>query len=164
MNTLTIYYDSDVSDNIIYSNATVQAWEIAIRFAFFFVVAVAGIGIRERQRASTARISLLEHTQKLEKQIIEVSEYEPECLFTLHGLSGPVRFTVRHRLSENGSGTRLDVEGEADPGGIGRFMRPLSGVSVCFRRRCGASSPGCLCSAAAGRLRRQRKYAKSRWR
>jgi len=56
---------------------------------------------------------------------VEVSEYEPERLFTLHGLSGPVRFTVRHRLSENGSGTRLDVDAEADPGGIGRFMRPV---------------------------------------
>jgi carbon monoxide dehydrogenase subunit G len=56
---------------------------------------------------------------------VEVTEYEPERLFTLHGLSGPVRFTVRHRLSENGDGTRLDVEAEADPGGIGRFMRPM---------------------------------------
>src|SRR5256885_3630038 len=61
-----------------YSNATVQAWEIAIRFAFFFLVAVAGIAICERQRTSAARISLLEHTQKLEKQIIEVSEYEQQ--------------------------------------------------------------------------------------
>ena len=58
-----------------YSNATVQGWEIAIRFAFFFLVAVAGIAIRERQQTFAARISLLEHTQKLEKQIIEVSEY-----------------------------------------------------------------------------------------
>ena len=56
---------------------------------------------------------------------VEVSEFEPERLFTLHGLSGPVRFTVRHRLSENGAGTKLDVEAEADPGGIGRFMRPV---------------------------------------
>jgi carbon monoxide dehydrogenase subunit G len=56
---------------------------------------------------------------------VEVSEYEPEHLFTLHGLSGPVRFTVRHRLSVNGAGTRLDIEAEADPGGIGRFMRPV---------------------------------------
>jgi carbon monoxide dehydrogenase subunit G len=56
---------------------------------------------------------------------VEVSEYEPEHLFTLHGLSGPVRFTVHHRLSENGAGTRLDVQAEADPGGIGRFMRPM---------------------------------------
>jgi len=61
-----------------YSNATVQAWEIGIRFAFFFLVAVAGIAIRERQRAFAARISLLEHTQKLEKQIIDVSEYEQQ--------------------------------------------------------------------------------------
>jgi carbon monoxide dehydrogenase subunit G len=56
---------------------------------------------------------------------VEVSEYEPERLFTLHGLSGPVRFTVRHRLSDRDGGTRLDVEAEADPGGIGRFVRPM---------------------------------------
>ena len=31
---------------------------------------------------------------------VEVTEYEPERLFTLHGLSGPVRFTVRHRRAE----------------------------------------------------------------
>jgi uncharacterized protein YndB with AHSA1/START domain len=57
---------------------------------------------------------------------VEVSEYEPEHLFTLHGLSGPVRFTVRHRLSDlDGSGTRLAVEAEGDPGGLGRLMRPM---------------------------------------
>src|SRR5881397_2793358 len=61
-----------------YSNADVQAWEIAIRFAFFFLVGLAGIAMRERQSASSARISLLEHTQRLEKQIIEVSEYEQQ--------------------------------------------------------------------------------------
>src|ERR1700730_13442906 len=61
-----------------YSSGTVQAWEIAIRFAFFFVVGVAGIGIREKQHASNARISLLEHAQRLEKQIIEISEYEQQ--------------------------------------------------------------------------------------
>src|SRR5947209_2649418 len=52
-----------------YSNETVQAWEIAVRFAFFLLVAFAGISMRERQCASRARISLLEHTQRLEKQI-----------------------------------------------------------------------------------------------
>ena len=59
-----------------YSSGTVQAWEIAIRFAFFFLVGLAGIGMREKQCASNARISLLERAQKLEKQIIDVSEYE----------------------------------------------------------------------------------------
>jgi signal transduction histidine kinase len=61
-----------------YSSGTVQAWEIAIRFAFFFLVGLAGIAMREQQRASNARISLLEHNQRLEKQIIDVSEYEQQ--------------------------------------------------------------------------------------
>jgi len=61
-----------------YSNGTVQAWEIGIRFAFFFLVGLAGIAIRERQSVSHARIALLEHNQQLEKQIIEVSEYEQQ--------------------------------------------------------------------------------------
>ena len=61
-----------------YANETVQAWEIAVRFAFFLVVALAGIAMREQHRASRARIALLEHSQRLEKQIIEVSEYEQQ--------------------------------------------------------------------------------------
>jgi carbon monoxide dehydrogenase subunit G len=57
---------------------------------------------------------------------VEVTEFEPERLFTLHGLSGPVRFTVRHRLAEHDGGTRVQVEAEADPGsGIGRLARPM---------------------------------------
>jgi len=59
-----------------YSAPAVRAWEIAIRFAFFFLVALAGIATKERHQAASARILLLEHAQKLEKQIIEVSEYE----------------------------------------------------------------------------------------
>ncbi len=61
-----------------YSSPTVQAWEIAIRFAFFFLIALAGIATKERHRASSARIKLLEHARTLERQIIEVSEYEQQ--------------------------------------------------------------------------------------
>ena len=56
---------------------------------------------------------------------VEVTEFEPERLFTLHGISGPVRFTVRHRLEDRGGHTHLQIEAEADPGGIGRLMRPV---------------------------------------
>ena len=62
----------------VYSSTTVQIWEIAIRFGFFFLVAMAGIATKEKHRAFRSRISLLEHTQRLEKQIIEVSEYEQQ--------------------------------------------------------------------------------------
>jgi carbon monoxide dehydrogenase subunit G len=59
------------------------------------------------------------------KSEVEVTEFEPERLFTLHGISGPVRFTVRHLLEERAEGTHLQIEAEADPGGIGRLMRPV---------------------------------------
>jgi len=68
----------DIVSGHLYSSATVQAWEISIRFVFFFLVALAGIATKERHLASIARITLLEHTRKLEKQIIEVSEYEQQ--------------------------------------------------------------------------------------
>jgi carbon monoxide dehydrogenase subunit G len=56
---------------------------------------------------------------------VEVTEFEPERLFTLHGISGPVRFTVRHRLEDRGGQTHLVIEAEADPAGVGRLMRPM---------------------------------------
>jgi carbon monoxide dehydrogenase subunit G len=57
---------------------------------------------------------------------VEVTEFEPEQLFTLHGLSGPVRFTVRHRLEPTAGGTRIRVDAEADPSGVGRLLRPVA--------------------------------------
>ena len=56
---------------------------------------------------------------------VEVTEFEPERLFTLHGISGPVRFAVRHVLEQAAAGTLLHIEAEADPGGISRLMRPV---------------------------------------
>jgi signal transduction histidine kinase len=61
-----------------YSTPAVRGWEISIRFAFFFLVALAGIATKERHRASNARIKLLEHSRKLEQQIINVSEHEQQ--------------------------------------------------------------------------------------
>jgi len=69
---------ADIALGHVYLSATVQASEIAIRFAFFFLVAVAGIATKEQHQAAKARIALLEHAQRLEKQIIEVSEYEQQ--------------------------------------------------------------------------------------
>jgi carbon monoxide dehydrogenase subunit G len=44
------------------------------------------------------------------KSEVEVTEYEPERVFTLHGTSGPIRFTFRHRLEERAGGTLLHIE------------------------------------------------------
>src|SRR5207302_6170791 len=69
---------ADIALGHLYLSATVQSWEIAIRFAFFFLVALAGIATKERHQAASARISLLEHARSLEQQIIEVSEHEQQ--------------------------------------------------------------------------------------
>jgi signal transduction histidine kinase len=69
---------ADILLGYAYSSAAVRAWEIAIRFVFFFLIALSGIATKERHRASVARIRLLEHLRRLEQQIIEVSEYEQQ--------------------------------------------------------------------------------------
>lgn len=73
-----LWFCADLASERTYASSSVQAWEMAIRFAFFFLVGLAGIALRDKQSASNARIALLERTQKLEKQIIEVSEYEQQ--------------------------------------------------------------------------------------
>jgi signal transduction histidine kinase len=68
----------DVMSGHPYSSSVVQGCEMMMRFMFYFFVALAAIGIREKHAQNDARISLLEHARKLEKQIIEVSEYEQQ--------------------------------------------------------------------------------------
>lgn len=45
---------------------------------------------------------------------LEVTEYEPGRKFSLRVLSGPLRFEVRHALTPEDGGTRLDWVAEAD--------------------------------------------------
>jgi uncharacterized protein YndB with AHSA1/START domain len=45
---------------------------------------------------------------------LEVTEYEPGRKFSLRVVSGPLPFEVRHALTPEGEGTRLDWVAEAD--------------------------------------------------
>jgi hypothetical protein len=56
---------------------------------------------------------------------LEVTNSEPGREFSLRSLTGPIRFSVRHLLEPSGSGTRLRLEGEADPGRLFGFAGPL---------------------------------------
>lgn len=68
----------DVMTGHAYSSSTILAGGIASRFALFLLVALTAITTRERNSAANARISLLEHARKLEKQIIDISDYEQQ--------------------------------------------------------------------------------------
>jgi signal transduction histidine kinase len=119
----------DVASGHAYSSATVQAWEIGIRFAFFFLVAIAGIATKEQHRASKARIALLEHTQKLEKQIVDVSEHEQQRIGRdLH--DGLCPFLAAIRCLTSSLKTELEREPSAHAAAKAGEIEKLLGESV----------------------------------
>jgi carbon monoxide dehydrogenase subunit G len=88
--------------------ANVGAWQSGVRHA-----EIVGGG----EPRAGARIA--ESRNLLGKELhttLEIVDHEPARLFTLRALDAPVAFTVRHELEPSGSGTRLRVLAEGDPG------------------------------------------------
>lgn len=54
----------------------IEAWETAVRLTFFVFAAVSGASIRANHDAVKNRIQLLEHSTKLEQEIVTISEQE----------------------------------------------------------------------------------------
>ncbi len=67
---------ADILAGHVYPHFLLAIWEPASRFAYFAFVAIGGAALKEKHDAVRARIALLEHTQRLEREIIEVSERE----------------------------------------------------------------------------------------
>jgi carbon monoxide dehydrogenase subunit G len=74
-----------------------------------------GTRIRERRRVMG---------RELESEL-EVVAYDPPRRLTLKALSGPVRFTVDHQLTESGEGTVLRLVAKGKAGGFMKFGEPL---------------------------------------
>ena len=60
------------------------------------------------------------------RSTVEVTEFEPERLFSLKGTSGPIPFEVRHSLEADDGRTRLTVEARGEPHGVSRFAAPIA--------------------------------------
>jgi signal transduction histidine kinase len=54
----------------------VQGWEITRHVSFFFLVAWTGAALRAKSDFATSRIALLEHSRRLESEIVGISEAE----------------------------------------------------------------------------------------
>lgn len=67
---------ADILAGHLYSTAWLSIWEPAARFVYFGFVAIGGTALKEQHDAVSARIALLEHSQRLEREIIEISERE----------------------------------------------------------------------------------------
>jgi signal transduction histidine kinase len=59
-----------------YLHSWVQPWETLWNVAFFLIVAWAGAALRAKSDIAAERIALLEHSQRLEHEIVSISESE----------------------------------------------------------------------------------------
>jgi signal transduction histidine kinase len=59
-----------------YRHEWTRAWEQAARFGYFGFVAMAGSSLKKQHTTVQSRIALLEYSQRLEREIINISERE----------------------------------------------------------------------------------------
>ncbi len=71
-----IWWWADSLTGHVYEHGWIRIWEPTARFGYFGFVAIAGSALRKQRDATYARIALLEHSQRLERQIIKISERE----------------------------------------------------------------------------------------
>jgi signal transduction histidine kinase len=67
---------ADILAGHIYPKRWLAIWEPCLQFGYFGFVAWAGAALKEKHDAIRARIELLEHAHRLEREIIEISERE----------------------------------------------------------------------------------------
>jgi signal transduction histidine kinase len=53
-----------------------EAWEVTMRLGYFLLMAFGGSALRAKSDIAATRIALLEHSQRLEKEIVNISESE----------------------------------------------------------------------------------------
>ena len=71
---------ADQLSHHVYSSVALQTWETSVRFSFFLFSAITGALIKAYYESSKARIRLLELSQKLEQEIVSISEEQQRCI------------------------------------------------------------------------------------
>jgi signal transduction histidine kinase len=74
------WWAADAASGHVYSREWLHIWDAIVRLIFFCLVIVAGMTLKSRGDANRAQIELLERSNKLEQQIIEISEREQQRL------------------------------------------------------------------------------------
>jgi signal transduction histidine kinase len=70
------WWCADRATGHVYSHEWLRTWDTIVRLMFFCLVVMAGSTFRNQRNANRARIALLERSQKLEQEIISISECE----------------------------------------------------------------------------------------
>ena len=59
-----------------YLHNWIEGWEVTMRLGFFLLVSFAGSALRAKSDIAATRIALLEHSRRLEQEIVNISEDE----------------------------------------------------------------------------------------
>ena len=71
-----VWWWADVQAGHPYLNNWQEGWETCVRLGYFIFIAIGSSSLREQRDVAAGRISLLEHSQRLEREIIGISERE----------------------------------------------------------------------------------------
>jgi signal transduction histidine kinase len=69
---------ADVQAGHPYVQSWIEAWEVFVCLGFFIITAIGTSAVKQQRDASASRIALLEYSQRLEREIIGISEREQE--------------------------------------------------------------------------------------
>ncbi len=69
---------ADVQAGHPYLRSWLEGWEVFVRCGFFIITAIGTAAVKQQRDASESRIALLEYSQRLEREIIGISEREQE--------------------------------------------------------------------------------------
>ena len=71
-----IWWWANSSGGRVFLNSWQEVWETAVRIGFFIFIAIGAASLKREHDAAAARIALLEHSRRLEREIIDISERE----------------------------------------------------------------------------------------
>ena len=69
---------ADSAAGHVYSREWLRNWDTVVRWMSFYLVIIVGVGLKKERDADQAKIELLERSQKLEQEIISISEREQQ--------------------------------------------------------------------------------------
>jgi len=108
------YVNWSTGDPILHSSS--EAWETSRHFAFFLIVAWVGHALRKKSDIAADRVALLEHSLRLEREIVNISEAQQRRIGQdLHdGLCQYLAGVTCGASSLRDDLEKLDVRAEAD--------------------------------------------------
>src|SRR4051812_24543941 len=71
-----VWWWADLTSGHFYDYSWLHLWETLVRLGFFVFTAIAAAELKTHNDAIQARIRLLEYSQQLEREIINISEWE----------------------------------------------------------------------------------------